>query len=48
MNCVFISLRFYWRPGSLVDSFTDQYESLFSSAIVSARFSFLMVWKPVN
>jgi hypothetical protein len=35
MNCVLISLRFYWRPGSLVDSFTDQFESLFISAIVS-------------
>ena len=35
MNCVLIALRFYWRPGSLVDSFTDQFESLFISAIVS-------------
>jgi tellurite resistance protein TehA-like permease len=35
MNCVLISLRFYWRPGSLVESFNDQYESLFISAIVS-------------
>ncbi|KAJ4306943.1 hypothetical protein N0V88_000316 [Collariella sp. IMI 366227] len=33
MNCVLISLRFYWRPGSLVNSFTDQFESLFISAI---------------
>lgn len=35
MNCILISLRFYWRPGSLVDSFTDQVESLFIAAIVS-------------
>jgi tellurite resistance protein TehA-like permease len=35
LNCVLISLRFYWQPGSLVDSFTDQVESLFISAIVS-------------
>ncbi|KAK4142958.1 malic acid transport protein [Dichotomopilus funicola] len=33
-NCVLISLRFYWRPGSLVDSFNDQFESLFISSIV--------------
>ena len=35
MNCVLISLRFYWRSGSLIESFNDQYESLFISAIVS-------------
>ncbi|KAL2141435.1 hypothetical protein VTI28DRAFT_2394 [Corynascus sepedonium] len=34
INCVLISLRFYLRPGSLVDSFTDQWESLFISAII--------------
>ncbi|KAH6640821.1 voltage-dependent anion channel [Chaetomium tenue] len=34
MNCVLISLRFYWRSGSLVESFNDQYESLFISAII--------------
>ncbi|KAK4241041.1 malic acid transport protein [Achaetomium macrosporum] len=34
VNCVCISLRFYWRPGSLVESFTDQMESLFISAII--------------
>ncbi|KAH6621080.1 voltage-dependent anion channel [Chaetomium sp. MPI-SDFR-AT-0129] len=33
-NCVLISLRFYWRPGSLVDSFNDQFESLFISSII--------------
>ncbi len=35
MNCTLICLRFYWRPSSLIDSFTDQFESLFISAIVS-------------
>lgn len=35
MNCVLISLRFYWRSGSLMESFNDQFESLFISAIVS-------------
>jgi tellurite resistance protein TehA-like permease len=35
MNCVLISLRFYWRPGTFIESFTDQFESLFISAIVS-------------
>ncbi|KAK3989775.1 malic acid transport protein [Cladorrhinum sp. PSN332] len=33
-NCVLISLRFYWKPGSFVESFTDQFESLFISAII--------------
>lgn len=36
MNCVLIALRFFLHAGSLVDSFTDQIESLFISAIVSA------------
>ncbi|PTB79192.1 hypothetical protein M440DRAFT_1327620 [Trichoderma longibrachiatum ATCC 18648] len=31
-NCVLISLRFYFRPGSLTKSFTDQVESLFIPA----------------
>ncbi|KAK4101538.1 hypothetical protein N658DRAFT_425452 [Parathielavia hyrcaniae] len=35
INCVLISMRFYWRPGSLMASFTDQFESLFISAIVT-------------
>ena len=34
-NCVLISLRFYWRPGSFIASFTDQVESLFIPAFVS-------------
>ncbi|KAK0747582.1 voltage-dependent anion channel-domain-containing protein [Apiosordaria backusii] len=34
MNCVLITLRFHWRPGSFVESFTDQMESLFISAII--------------
>jgi len=29
INCIMISLRFYFRPGSFTDSFTDQVESLF-------------------
>ncbi|KAM0486064.1 hypothetical protein ACHAPX_000765 [Trichoderma viride] len=31
-NCVFLSMRFYLRPGSLTKSFTDQVESLFIPA----------------
>ncbi|KAK1251142.1 hypothetical protein MKX07_005697 [Trichoderma sp. CBMAI-0711] len=31
-NCVLISMRFYFRPGSLTKSFTDQVESLFIPA----------------
>ncbi|KXX77594.1 Malic acid transport protein [Madurella mycetomatis] len=42
MNCVLISLRFYWRPGSLVESFTDQYESLFISAIIVSMATILI------
>jgi len=34
LNCTLITLRFYWRPGSLLNSFTDQFESLFISAVV--------------
>ncbi|KAK4667338.1 hypothetical protein QC763_308350 [Podospora pseudopauciseta] len=34
MNCVLISLRFHWRPGSFVESFTDQMESLFISSLI--------------
>ncbi|KAK0674642.1 putative transporter [Cercophora samala] len=34
LNCVLISLRFHWRPGSFVESFTDQMESLFISALI--------------
>ncbi|KAK3315028.1 voltage-dependent anion channel-domain-containing protein [Apodospora peruviana] len=34
MNCVLITLRFRWRPGSLLHSFTDQFESLFIPAFV--------------
>ncbi|KAL1878561.1 hypothetical protein VTK73DRAFT_7826 [Phialemonium thermophilum] len=32
MNCVMITLRFHWRPGSFITSFTDQFESLFIPA----------------
>ncbi|KAK4180369.1 voltage-dependent anion channel-domain-containing protein, partial [Triangularia setosa] len=34
LNCVLIALRFHWRPGSFVESFTDQMESLFISALI--------------
>ncbi|KAL1837650.1 hypothetical protein VTJ49DRAFT_3549 [Mycothermus thermophilus] len=33
-NCVLITLRFIFRPGSLVQSFYDQVESLFISSII--------------
>ena len=36
MNCVFITMRFRMRPGSFIASFTDQVESLFINAFVSA------------
>ncbi|KAK2780349.1 C4-dicarboxylate transporter/malic acid transporter [Colletotrichum kahawae] len=32
MNCVLATLRFHWRPGTLVHTFTDQTESLFIPA----------------
>ena len=35
MNCILICTRFHLRPGSFVNSFTDQMESLFISASVS-------------
>ncbi|KAL2185170.1 C4-dicarboxylate transporter/malic acid transport protein [Thermothelomyces heterothallicus CBS 203.75] len=35
MNCILISLRFYLRPGSLVDSFTDQFESLIATILIT-------------
>lgn len=34
MNCILITLRFRWRPGSFLASFTDQIESLFISAFL--------------
>ncbi|KAJ1338427.1 Voltage-dependent anion channel [Microdochium nivale] len=34
MNCVFISMRFSMTPGSFVQSFTDQLESLFIPSFV--------------
>ncbi|ETS06613.1 hypothetical protein M419DRAFT_68750 [Trichoderma reesei RUT C-30] len=34
-NCVLISMRFYFRPGSLTKSFTDQVESLFIPAFTN-------------
>jgi tellurite resistance protein TehA-like permease len=34
MNCVLICTRFHLRPGSFINSFTDQIESLFISASV--------------
>lgn len=36
MNCILISIRFGLRPGSFTNSFTDQVESLFIPAFVSA------------
>ncbi|KAK4154281.1 malic acid transport protein [Chaetomidium leptoderma] len=42
INCVLISLRFYWRPGSLAESFTDQLESLFISAIIVSMATILI------
>jgi len=35
INCIVISLRFHWRPGSFVHSFKDQFESLFIPSFVS-------------
>jgi tellurite resistance protein TehA-like permease len=35
MNCVLIGLRFHYRPGSFINTFTDQVESLFIPAVVS-------------
>lgn len=35
MNCCLITMRFILRPGSFVNSFTDQIESLFIPAFVS-------------
>ncbi|KAK3901130.1 voltage-dependent anion channel [Staphylotrichum tortipilum] len=35
MNCVLICLRFYWRPSSLIDSFTDQFESLTGTILIT-------------
>ncbi|KAF0330880.1 C4-dicarboxylate transporter/malic acid transporter [Colletotrichum asianum] len=35
MNCILATLRFHWRPGTLVHTFTDQTESLFIPASVS-------------
>ncbi|KAK0705298.1 voltage-dependent anion channel [Lasiosphaeris hirsuta] len=34
MNCILLTLRFRFRPGSFMQSFTDQFESLFISAFV--------------
>jgi voltage-gated anion channel len=35
MNCVLISIRFHLRPGSFMNAFTDQTESLFIPSFVS-------------
>ncbi|KAK4132899.1 C4-dicarboxylate transporter/malic acid transport protein [Trichocladium antarcticum] len=35
MNCVLISLRFYWRPGTFVESFTDQFESFIATILIT-------------
>jgi hypothetical protein len=35
MNCVLITMRFHLRPGTFLNSFTDQLESLFIPAVVS-------------
>ncbi|KAK4202626.1 putative transporter [Triangularia verruculosa] len=42
LNCVLISLRFHWRPGSFVESFTDQMESLFISSIIVSMATILI------
>ncbi|KAK3320840.1 voltage-dependent anion channel-domain-containing protein [Cercophora scortea] len=42
MNCVLITLRFRWRPGSLVNSFTDQLESLFVPAVIVSAATILI------
>lgn len=42
VNCVGISMRFYLRPGSFINSFTDQVESLFIPSFVSSS---LMAFK---
>ncbi|KAM7212019.1 voltage-dependent anion channel domain containing protein [Rhypophila decipiens] len=34
MNCIFITLRFHWNPGSFLNSFFDQVESLFIPAFM--------------
>jgi len=36
INCILLSLRFYWNPGSFKGSFISQSESLFIPASVSA------------
>lgn len=44
-NCVFLSMRFYLRPGSLTKSFTDQVESLFIPAFVSLLIPMLAMYR---
>ncbi|GAO14277.1 hypothetical protein UVI_02000940 [Ustilaginoidea virens] len=39
ISCIMLSVRFYLRPGSFVNSFTDQVESLFIPAFLPALFS---------
>jgi hypothetical protein len=40
LNCILITLRFRWRPGTFRTSFTDQVESLFVPAFVSLYSSY--------
>jgi tellurite resistance protein TehA-like permease len=42
LNCILITIRFHLRPGSFLQSFTDQFESLFvPSVIVSVGLIFI-------
>lgn len=36
MNCICITLRFIWNPGTLINSFIDQFESLFVPSFLVA------------
>ncbi|KAF4126417.1 Pfam:C4dic mal tran, partial [Geosmithia morbida] len=42
MNCALISMRFYLRPGSFTNSFTDQIESLFTPAFLPSMGTILI------
>ncbi|KAK3683819.1 voltage-dependent anion channel-domain-containing protein [Podospora appendiculata] len=44
MNCILITLRFRWRPGSFLDSFTDQLESLFVPAVIVSAATILITF----
>lgn len=47
-NCVMITLRFRWNPGSFKASFTDQSESLFIGTCVSLIYSFVNNQRQTN